>query len=92
MSETSGQIPNIAETHCVPWLGEVEDLARIGYSLAVLLVGSEDRLSPEVTEAAPTTKPLLLVRLIAHECGEHLYPGIVLVPVEEIDALLESLL
>ena len=91
MWEKRGSIPNILKTHFLPWLGEDEDLAWIVESLAVLLVRSEDLLRPEVSETAATPKPLVVVRLITHECIKPLNPRIMLVPVEEIDGLLESL-
>ena len=91
MLEKRGSIPNILKTHFLPWLGEDEDLAWIVESLAVLLVGTEDLLRPEVSETVAAPKSLVPIRLITHESIEVLYPRIMLVPIEEINALLESL-
>ena len=85
-------IPNVLEADFFPRLGKDEDLARLGEALTIQLVGFEDHLRPEVPETATTPKPLVASRLLARNRTERLDPGLMLIPIEQIYALLNFFL
>ena len=60
--------------------------------MAVQLMRFECRLQTEMPEASTTPKPLVVPRLVAHKRAEAFIPGVVLIQVEQIYALLECLL
>ena len=68
---------------------EDENLTRMVESVAVFLVRCEGPLSTEETQTGTAPESLAVTRLITHECIET-HRRIVLVQVEEIEAILES--
>ena len=85
-------IRNVLESHFLKLLGQHENLTTAIDSLVVALVVLQDLCRVEMPQTRPPPVESVLAGDVSHEGGEGFNPGIVLLPVEQIDLLLKLLL
>ena len=82
----------IGKFHLPPLFGSDENLARALHPATPELVSGKGMLELEMTQTSLAPKNIVLLCKISHEAVEGFYPRIMLIPVEQVDALVERLL